>query len=106
MIRCQGLRQRGSLMHQIVIVSVLRPKNGRLKQSAIAKPMNAAKFLDQMSLHFKGFTKARPNPDNSRLFLLRWNSTRKDQTLEVLYLLAGVISIFRNCTRPFSLPCK
>lgn len=72
MVVRERLHESRGFVNEVVVVPVLRTEDGRFKQAMVAKAVNAAKFVDELAVHFHGFRHGQIDVAR-REIVLRWH---------------------------------
>jgi hypothetical protein len=59
MIVCKRFHEGRGFMEEIVVVAVLRTENRRFEQTLVAEPVNAPKFVDELTVNLDGLPTVR-----------------------------------------------
>jgi hypothetical protein len=68
MIVRERLHERRGFVGEVVIVAILRAKNGRFEKAPVAKSVNATKLIDQLAMHLDGFGHGQVDKARRRIF--------------------------------------
>lgn len=55
MIVRKRLHESGGFVDEVVVVAILGAENGSFEKALVAKPVNAAKFIYELTVHFDDF---------------------------------------------------
>lgn len=67
MVACKRLHEGCGFVDEVIVVAVLRAKDGRFEEALITKAVNAAKFVDQLAMHLDGFADGQVDVSGRRI---------------------------------------